>query len=643
LFGVFAIASLAQASAQSVSLSWNADSDPTVTGYRVYYGTAAGSYTQSVDVGNSTSAAVAGLNSSTTYYLAVAAYNGSGNQSGYSNEVSAIPTGSASSNAPVAPASLSAAAGNAQVALNWPASSGATSYNIKRSTTSGGGYATIATATGTSVTDSGVSNGTTYYYIVTAVNGSGESAGSPQASATPQAAAPAVPSTPSGLNASAGNGQVSLGWTASSGATSYNLKRSTVSGGPYTTIGSPASTSSVDSAVTNGTTYFYVISAVNTGGESANSSEVSAKPIAPIPAIPSGLSASGGNAMVSLSWTASSGATSYNIKRATNSGGPYTTLTTATSTYATDSSATNGTAYYYVVSALSSGGESGNSSEASATPNAPAPAPPAGLTASPGNAQVTLKWTASNGATSYNIKRSTTNGGPYATISTSTSASALDSAVTNGTAYYYVVTAVNASGESSNSAQVNATPSALPSPWVTVDVGSVGTGGAAGYANSVFSITGAGAGLGGTSDAFRYVYQPATGNGSIIAQVTGAQSSSSSGVTGLMIRDTTNANGVHAGIFVTPNNVVTYEWRSSTGGATSRATASGMQTPVWLKLTYGTNTCKGYYSRDGVNWTELSPKKSANMSASYTLGMVVSSGVAGTTATSTITSVTAVP
>src|SRR5205823_1029953 len=88
------------------------------------------------------------------------------------------------------------------------------------------------------------------------------------------------PAAPTNLTATGGSGQVGLSWSASSGATSYNVKRSTTSGGPYTTIASPTTTSYTDTGVTNGTTYYYVVSAVNTAGQSANSSQVSATPTA---------------------------------------------------------------------------------------------------------------------------------------------------------------------------------------------------------------------------------------------------------------------------------------------------------------------------------------------------------------------------
>jgi hypothetical protein len=83
------------------------------------------------------------------------------------------------------------------------------------------------------------------------------------------------------LTATAGNVEVSLSWTASSGATGYTVKRATTSGGPYTNVATGVTaTSFTDTGLTNGTTYYYVVSAVNAAGESANSSQVSAMPAA---------------------------------------------------------------------------------------------------------------------------------------------------------------------------------------------------------------------------------------------------------------------------------------------------------------------------------------------------------------------------
>jgi hypothetical protein len=180
----------------------------------------------------------------------------------------------------------------------------------------------------------------------------------------------AVPPVPVGLVATAGNAQLSLSWTASNGATLYYVKRSTTSGGPYTQISAPSATSYTDTGLTNGTKYFYVVSAYNSAGQSANSSEVSATPTAPStpPAVPADLQATAGNAQVSLSWTASSGATSYHLKRSTTSGSGYTQIAAPTATSYTDTGLTNGIVYFYVVSALNGAGESANSAQATATP-----------------------------------------------------------------------------------------------------------------------------------------------------------------------------------------------------------------------------------------------------------------------------------
>lgn len=96
--------------------------------------------------------------------------------------------GLAPATAPSAPFSVVAAADASRVQLHWNEAFGATSYNVKRSTTSGGGYSTIATVSGTTYTDTAVANGTTYYYVVTATNSAGESGNSLEDSATPQAA-----------------------------------------------------------------------------------------------------------------------------------------------------------------------------------------------------------------------------------------------------------------------------------------------------------------------------------------------------------------------------------------------------------------------------------------------------------------------
>ncbi len=373
--------------------------------------------------------------------------------------------------APAAPAGLSAIGGNALVALSWTAPSGATSYDVYRGTLTGG-ESTTAIASGiatTYYTDKSLANGTTYYYRVDATNSGGISPLSSEVSATPE---PGPPAAPAGLTATAGNASVALAWTAPGGATSYNVYRGSASGGEGTTaIASGVATASyADTGLTNNTTYYYKVSAVDAGGTSPQSGEVSATPEPPVPAAPTGLIATAGNASVALTWTAPSGATSYNVYRGTTAAGEGTTAIGSGITNASyaDNGVSNGTKYFYKVAAVNIGGIGAPSGEVSATPEPGPPAAPTGLTATAGNASVALSWAAPAGATSYNVYRGTSTNGESATalVSGITATSYADNAATNGTRYYYKIAAVDSGGTSAQSTEASATPEppAPPAP-----------------------------------------------------------------------------------------------------------------------------------------------------------------------------------
>jgi fibronectin type 3 domain-containing protein len=190
--------------------------------------------------------------------------------------IDAVQISAVAAGAPGAPTGLTAIAGNTQVSLSWNAVGGATSYQVASSILDGGPYSTMATVTGTNFVNTGLVNGTPYFYVVSALNGSGAGANSGQVSATPQVPPPAA------LTAIAGNGQVSLSWTPSSGAVSYVVKSSTVNGGPYSMVGNAvAGTNYINTGLINGTTYYYVVAAMTSSGPTANSSQASATPPGP--------------------------------------------------------------------------------------------------------------------------------------------------------------------------------------------------------------------------------------------------------------------------------------------------------------------------------------------------------------------------
>ena len=265
-----------------------------------------------------------------------------------------------------------------------------------------------------------------------------------------------APKPPPSLAALASCGQVSLTWSASPGAANYNVKRSTINGGPYTndTVASTSVTSYNDTNVLSGTTYYYVVSAVGAGGEGANSGQVSATlPLPPALTIFTVITSYG---QVALTWSAvscSSVAYTYNVERATSSGGPYAVLANTSATSYTDTNVLDGTTYYYVVSALSDGGQGPNSAQVSATP--PLPPAPTILTVATNCAQASLTWSVVVcPSITYNVKRSSSSGGPYTTIANTTSTAFTDTSVLSGTTNYYVVSALSDGGEGSNSAQV---------------------------------------------------------------------------------------------------------------------------------------------------------------------------------------------
>lgn len=171
-----------------------------------------------------------------------------------------------------------------------------------------------------------------------------------------------------GLNVtSSGTNQVSLTWSAVSGASSYNVYRAVGADSNYIKIGSAMVPSYPDSNLTSGTTYYYRVGAVKATSEEL-SSPVSITTLPDKPGVPLGLTAiAAGSTQIDLSWTEVDGTTSYNVYRADGTDGSYSKIGSATILSYTDNNLTAGTTYYYKISAANEAGEGQQSSVASAT------------------------------------------------------------------------------------------------------------------------------------------------------------------------------------------------------------------------------------------------------------------------------------
>src|ERR1039457_6100594 len=277
-------------------------------------------------------------------------------------------SGSSTSVSSTVPTAITADAGNGSVTLSWKLVDGASSYNIYQNTVNG-----VTKTNGQKIncstspyTVTGLSNNTTYYFVITAVTATGESIESPQVTSTPSTTP--TPSAPTGVSVTTGNGQATVSWNAVSGAT-YNIYYSTTSGVTKTTGTKVAGASNpqIITGLNNGITYYFVVTSVNSNGESAESSQVTTTPSTmPPPVAPSGVNVMGGKEQVTVSWNGIAGAT-FNIYYSTTSGVTKTTGTkvVGASSPQTITGLSNGTMYYFVVTSVNSNGESAESYPAS--------------------------------------------------------------------------------------------------------------------------------------------------------------------------------------------------------------------------------------------------------------------------------------
>lgn len=174
---------------------------------------------------------------------------------------------------PAAPSGLSATPKAASAVLSWNPVDNAVTYNLKRSTSASGPFSNVLTGiTRTSATNTSLTNGTTYYYVVSAVHANGEGPSSSVASATPMPA----PAAPTNLVVVAGTGNISLSWSQASSGITQNKVYRLASGGSWQLLTTLSPTTSyVDSGLSTGQVFAYRVTALNSYGESAFSNSVS--------------------------------------------------------------------------------------------------------------------------------------------------------------------------------------------------------------------------------------------------------------------------------------------------------------------------------------------------------------------------------
>ncbi|MEK3916480.1 fibronectin type III domain-containing protein [Paenibacillus sp. FSL H7-0331] len=336
-----------------VRLSWVPMDD--VTNYHIFVSTKSGEYSSKIATvsGSVYKYDAVNLNNGATYYFIIKAGN-PGGLSEASNEVIAIPQAPT----PTAPVFEIPVAGNAQVVLIWKPVNDSTGYKVYQSVNSSTNGAVVASVSSSvySYKVTGLTNGTTYYFVVKAINAGGESAASNIVSATPQGPIPTSPVLETPVT---GNAQVALTWKPVNDSTGYRVYKSvnsSTNGTEVATVSGSVHSYKV-TGLTNGTTYYFVVKAINAGGESAASNIVSAMPKT-VPGAPTGITAAAGNSQAIISFNdpsdnGGSAITGYEVTTT-----PGNTIVTGTTSPITITGLSNGLTYTFTVKTINSEGSS---------------------------------------------------------------------------------------------------------------------------------------------------------------------------------------------------------------------------------------------------------------------------------------------
>jgi RHS repeat-associated protein len=200
-------------------------------------------------------------------------------------------------------------------------------------------------------------------------------------------------------------------------------------------------------------------------------------------------------------------------------------------------------------------------------------------------------------------------------------ATAITIVIPSGATSGPLVVSLGPSMNSSNPVPFTVTSNPIPSGWLDQDIGEVGQAGSASFASGVFTVQGAGT-LFGTADSFHFVYQPLSGNGTIIARVA-TLSGSSSPKAGVMIRETLGSSATFAATAYTASYGYFY-WRTTTGGSSTYNDRSAAALPYWVEVVRNGSTFSSYISPDGVNWSQVATSETISMAQNVYIGLVVS-------------------
>ena len=269
--------------------------------------------------------------------------------------------------------------------------------------------------------------------------------------------------------------------------------------------------------------------------------------------------------------------------------------------------------------------------------------PPATVVSQRGNRQIELIWDPSNGALSYNVYRSLTSGGPYSLIATNISETDyVDQGLTNGTRYYYVVSATTDVGTSATSTEVSDVPlGSLSGSWETLDIGYPGHAGAAGAEDELYRLEAGGVDIWGTADDFRYAWLRTNGDQTLIARVRSLDYTDQWAKAGVMLREDGTPGARHAFMLFAAGGQTGLQYRSSPN-TTPILNSLNATAPRWLKLIRKANTFYGYHSSDGANWISAGQTSFA-MSNATLAGLAVTAHNDGALTTATFDFVSVLP